>query len=129
MGKWAAAFPQVRDLLSRPGSETEMDQRLHWLLTVGEQALQEGSRAEALRAVQEAQPYLRECGESSPTPSTSWKNRLRRDRYAVTFSPAPWLLPLCHAASMKPTISTVTAISKGDFFVVNSSTMRLSNSR
>jgi HEAT repeat protein len=62
LGKWAAAFPQVRDLLSRPGTETEMDQRLHWLLTVGEQALQEGSRAEALRAVQEARPYLSRAG-------------------------------------------------------------------
>ncbi len=62
LGKWAAAFPQVRDLLSRPGTETEMDQRLHWLLTVGDQALQEGSRAEALRAVQEARPYLSSTG-------------------------------------------------------------------
>ena len=62
LGKWAAAFPQVRDLLSRPGTETEMDQRLRWLLTVGEQALQEGSRAEALRAVQEARPYLSRAG-------------------------------------------------------------------
>ncbi|HBI46391.1 MAG TPA: hypothetical protein DDY78_26600 [Planctomycetales bacterium] len=62
LGKWAAAFPQVRDLLSRPGSETEMDQRLRWLLAVGEQALQEGGRAEALRAVQEARPYLPRAG-------------------------------------------------------------------
>jgi HEAT repeat protein len=62
LGKWASAFPQVRDLLSRPGSETETTQRLRWLLTVGEQALQEGSRAEALRAVQEARPYLPRAG-------------------------------------------------------------------
>jgi HEAT repeat protein len=62
LGKWAAAFPQVRDLLSRPGSETEMNQRLRWLLAVGEQALQEGGRAEALRAVQEARPYLPHAG-------------------------------------------------------------------
>ena len=61
-GKWAAAFPVARDLLSRPGSETETDQRLHWLLIVGQQALQEGSRAEALRAVQEAQPFLPHAG-------------------------------------------------------------------
>ncbi len=63
LGKWAAAFPQVRDLLSRPGTETEMDQRLHWLLTVGEQALQENNRSEALRAVQEARPFLAHAGE------------------------------------------------------------------
>ena len=62
-GKWSAAFPQVRDLLSRPGTETEIDQRLHWLLTVGEQALQDGSRAEALQAVQEARPYLANAGK------------------------------------------------------------------
>jgi HEAT repeat protein len=62
LGKWAAAFPQVRDLLSRPGSETEMNQRLRWLLTVGEQAQAEGNHAEAQRAVQEAQPYLPRTG-------------------------------------------------------------------
>ena len=57
-GKWAAAFPLVRDLLSRPGSEAETTQRLRRLQTVGEQAMQEGSPADAPRAVQEAQPYL-----------------------------------------------------------------------
>ncbi|HVS37242.1 MAG TPA: HEAT repeat domain-containing protein [Gemmataceae bacterium] len=58
LGKWSAAFPLVRDLLSRPGGETETNQRLHWLLTIGQQAMQEGNKTEALRAVQEAQPYL-----------------------------------------------------------------------
>lgn len=62
LGKWAAAFPLVRDRLAQTGDETEMKQRLRWLLTVGEQALQEGNRAEALRAVQEAQPYLSSAG-------------------------------------------------------------------
>jgi HEAT repeat protein len=62
-GKWAAAFPLVRELLTRPGSEPEMNQRLQWLLAVGEQALAEGNRAEALRTVQEARPYL---SKSSP---------------------------------------------------------------
>jgi HEAT repeat protein len=57
-GKWSAAFPLVSDLLSRPGSEAETAQRLRWLQTVAEQALQEGDRADALRAIQEAQPYL-----------------------------------------------------------------------
>jgi HEAT repeat protein len=57
-GKWAAAFPVIRELLTRPGADGEMDKRLRWLLQVGEQALKEGNRSEALRAVQEAQPYL-----------------------------------------------------------------------
>ncbi len=61
-GKWAAAFPQVRELLARPGTDAEVNQRLQWLLRVGEQALREGNRAEALRAVQEAQPYLSRAG-------------------------------------------------------------------
>src|SRR5262249_25333799 len=33
------------------------------------------------------------------------------------FSPAPWFMALFHPASMKPTISPVTATSSGDFFV------------
>jgi len=57
-GKWTAAFPHVRELLTRPGSDAEVDKRLRWLLTVGSQALKEGNRAEALRVVQEAQTYL-----------------------------------------------------------------------
>ncbi len=61
-GKWSAAFPLVRELLSRTGAEAETNQRLRWMLTVGQQALQEGNRAEALRAVQEAQPYLPHAG-------------------------------------------------------------------
>lgn len=62
-GKWAAAFPQVRELLARPGEEADLGRRLRWLLTVGEQALEDGNRAEALRAAQEAKPYLERCGE------------------------------------------------------------------
>jgi HEAT repeat protein len=61
-GKWAAAFPQVREMLARSGTESELSQRLRWLLMVGELALREGNRAEALRAVQEAQPYLSRAG-------------------------------------------------------------------
>lgn len=57
-GKWAAAFPIIRDLLGRPATDAGMDQRLHWLLSVGELALQEGNRSEALLAVQEAQAFL-----------------------------------------------------------------------
>ncbi len=61
-GKWAAAFPLVRDLLARPGTDADLAQRLQWLLTIGELALREGNRAEALHAVQEAQPYLQRAG-------------------------------------------------------------------
>ncbi len=62
LGKWAAAFPVVRELLARQGAEAETVPRLRWLLTVGEQALQEGNKAEVLRAVQEAQPFLKPGG-------------------------------------------------------------------
>jgi hypothetical protein len=58
LGKWSAAFPVVRELLARQGTEAETAQRLRWLLSVGEQALQEGNKAEAQRVVQEAQPFL-----------------------------------------------------------------------
>lgn len=61
-GKWAAALPQVRELLLRSGTDAEMNQRLRWLLTAGEQALQEGNRAEALRVAQEGLPYLPRAG-------------------------------------------------------------------
>lgn len=57
-GRWAAAFPLVRDSLGRPGTDRDTEQRLQWLLTIGQQALKEGNRAEAQRAVQEAQPHL-----------------------------------------------------------------------
>ncbi len=46
MGKWTAAFPRVRELLLRPATAAEQTQRLKWLLTVGELALQEGNRIE-----------------------------------------------------------------------------------
>lgn len=57
-GKWSAAFPLVRELLSLPGSDADFVNRLRWLLTVGQQSLKEGNRQEALRVVQEAQPFL-----------------------------------------------------------------------
>jgi HEAT repeat protein len=60
LGKWSLAFPLVRELLARPGNEAEQEQRLRWLLAVGTQALKEGNRPEALRAIQEAQPFLTE---------------------------------------------------------------------
>jgi hypothetical protein len=52
----------VRELLARQGTEAETAQRLRWLLSVGEQAMQEGNKAEALRVVQEAQPFLPRSG-------------------------------------------------------------------
>jgi hypothetical protein len=62
-GRWSAAGPLARDLLLRAGNEAERARRLGWLLRVGEQALKEGNRAEALRAVQEAQPHLPRTGK------------------------------------------------------------------
>ena len=62
-GKWAAAFPLVRELLARPATEAELTQRLRWLLAVGEQALREGNRDEARRAVREARPFLARNGQ------------------------------------------------------------------
>ncbi|HTU20767.1 MAG TPA: HEAT repeat domain-containing protein [Gemmataceae bacterium] len=63
LGKWSAAFPLLRDLLTRPASEAELNRRLGWLLTAGEQALHEGKRAEAQRAVETAQPFLPPSGK------------------------------------------------------------------
>jgi HEAT repeat protein len=57
-GKWAAAMPLIRELLDRPGETSDLDRRLGWLLKVGERALLEGNRGEALHAISEAQPFL-----------------------------------------------------------------------
>jgi HEAT repeat protein len=62
LGKWSGAFPVIRELLARQGTEAETTQRLRWLLSVGEQALQEGNRPEAQRAVQEARAFLPSTG-------------------------------------------------------------------
>jgi len=61
-GKWAGAFPIVRELLTRPVGEAEINQRLRWLLTIGEMALQDGNKAEVQRVVQEASAYLPKMG-------------------------------------------------------------------
>jgi HEAT repeat protein len=63
LGKWTAAAPLLRDLLGRPAAETDLNRRLGWLLTAGEQALHEGNRAEAMRAVEIAQPFLPRMGK------------------------------------------------------------------
>jgi HEAT repeat protein len=63
LGKWSAALPLLRDLLTRPAREVELNRRLGWLLTAGEQALHEGNRKEAQRAVESAQPYLPHAGK------------------------------------------------------------------
>jgi hypothetical protein len=62
LGKWGSAAPVVRELLARPAEEADTDRRLRWMLTVGEQALHEGNRKEALKAVQAARPYLPKAG-------------------------------------------------------------------
>jgi HEAT repeat protein len=56
--KWSAAFPVVRELLARSGNDGDTDKRLRWLLAIGEQAVQDENRKEALRVVQEAQAFL-----------------------------------------------------------------------
>ncbi|HZV07805.1 MAG TPA: HEAT repeat domain-containing protein [Gemmataceae bacterium] len=63
LGKWSAALPLLRDLLTRPASEVELNRRLGWLLTAGEQALHEGNHGEAQRAIESAQPYLPHSGK------------------------------------------------------------------
>jgi HEAT repeat protein len=57
-GKWAAAFPLIRELLAQPGGDAELDRRLRWLLVAARQAFKDDNRAEAQRVVQEAAPYL-----------------------------------------------------------------------
>jgi HEAT repeat protein len=57
-GKWAAAYPLVRDLLAQSGADADVDRRLRWLLTIGEQALKESNHAETQRVVQDAEPFL-----------------------------------------------------------------------
>jgi HEAT repeat protein len=63
LGKWSAAAPLVRDLLTRSAGEAEINRRLGWLFTVAEQALHEGNRTEAQRAVEAAQPFLPRTGK------------------------------------------------------------------
>jgi HEAT repeat protein len=66
LGKWSAAIPVVRELLARVTSDAEVERRLRWLLTAGEQALRDGRRVEAQQAVQEAQPYLARVRSLAP---------------------------------------------------------------
>jgi HEAT repeat protein len=57
-GKWALAFPLIRELLAQPAPDADQDRRLRWLLVIGQQALHDGNRAEAQRATQAAEPHL-----------------------------------------------------------------------
>lgn len=63
LGKWSAAVVLLRDLLARPAGEAELNRRLGWLLTAGEQALHEGNRREARRVAEAAQPFLPRRGK------------------------------------------------------------------
>jgi HEAT repeat protein len=63
LGKWSSAAPLLRELLSRPAGEADMNRRLGWLLTAGQQALHEGNRVEALRMVESARPFLPPMGK------------------------------------------------------------------
>lgn len=62
LGKGSAAVPLLRDLLTRPAGESDVQRRLDWLLSAGEQALHDGHRAEALRALEAVQPNLPRSG-------------------------------------------------------------------
>jgi HEAT repeat protein len=66
LGKWSSALAHLRELLMRPSTAAEQTQRLKWLLTAGEQALQEGNRTEAQKVVSEAQPFLSASSELAP---------------------------------------------------------------
>jgi HEAT repeat protein len=57
-GKWQAAMPVVRELLGQQPTDSALEKRLDWWLSIGQLALKEGNRQEALRVVQEAQPFL-----------------------------------------------------------------------
>jgi HEAT repeat protein len=57
-GKWSAAVPVIRDLLSRATDNAALDKDLQWLLTAGEQALKEGKKVDVQHIAQEAQPFL-----------------------------------------------------------------------
>lgn len=61
-GKWSLALPLIRELLTRPGADADIDRRLRFLLTAGEKALAEGNRSEAQRVVRDAQPHLARSG-------------------------------------------------------------------
>jgi hypothetical protein len=78
-GKWAAAFPQVREMLARANNEAELSQRLRWLLKIGDLALRDGNQAEALRAVQDAQPYLQRASDLAGAFERLEKEACRKD--------------------------------------------------
>jgi hypothetical protein len=61
-GKWALALPLIRELLTRPGSDADLDRRLRFLCLAGDRALADGNRGEALRIVRDAEPYLGRSG-------------------------------------------------------------------
>jgi HEAT repeat protein len=61
-GKWALALPLIRELLTRPGSDADLDRRLRFLCLAGDRALADGNRGEALRIARDAEPYLGRSG-------------------------------------------------------------------
>ena len=63
LGKWSSAAPMLRELLARPAGEADTNRRLSWLLTAGQQALNEGNHVEALRMVESARPFLPPMGK------------------------------------------------------------------
>jgi HEAT repeat protein len=65
-GKWAPAFPLIRELLDHAGTDAELERLLRELLMVGERALGDGNHSEATRACREAQPYLARSPSLAP---------------------------------------------------------------
>ncbi len=65
-GKWTAAWPLTRDLLTQAAGDADVERRLGWLLTAGQQALKEGNRAEALHIIQDAQAFLPRSRKMAP---------------------------------------------------------------
>ena len=57
-GKWLPAFAALHEMLGRPTTEPDVDQRLSWLREIAELALKDGNRPDVLRAVQDARPLL-----------------------------------------------------------------------
>jgi hypothetical protein len=58
LGKWSAAAPLAQNLLARGGEPAQRTRCLKWLQKIAEMFLKENNRAEALRVVLEARPYL-----------------------------------------------------------------------
>jgi HEAT repeat protein len=57
-GKWSAALPVIRELLTGPPDDAAFDRYLRWLLRAGHLALKDAKRVDVQHIVAEAQPFL-----------------------------------------------------------------------